>query len=126
MKNSPHITLSSFVNNAGNIPASLVRAVVNQIGGWDEFITRASDVASYGAASYGAAGGFAGFTYYSNTLPFTRKNRAAIVALCETMADDLGASGPIALVRGFRCLKDSTEKEVRRAVENVKEMLAEK
>jgi len=94
------------------IPAALVRATVRQCGGWDNFTDRACDV-----ANHGAAGGFSGFIYYPETVAFTRRNRAAIAELCESMAEEIGAGGAVALVRGFNCLKgDYTEGEVARTL----------
>ena len=107
MKTTMKTTLAALIENAGNIPENLIRATVRQSGGWARFKEHAEDV-----TNHGAAGGFAGFTYYADTLKFTRANRADIVTLCESMADDLGESGPVALVKGFNCLKGSTEAEV--------------
>lgn len=104
MKTKASITA---IINRSNIPAKLVRAVVSQSGGWESFKEHAPDV-----ANHGASGGFPGWTYYTETGAFTRRNRALIVELCETMAKDLGESGPVALVQGFNCLKDATEGEV--------------
>ena len=101
------ITLSALIESAGNIPDSLIRAVVRQSGGWSDFKDKAPDV-----ASHGAAGGYGGWTYYTDTTAFARRNRADTVTLCERMADDMGESGPVAFVRGFRCLTDATESEV--------------
>jgi hypothetical protein len=105
------ITLAALVESAGNIPEPLIRATVRQIGGWRTFKEIAENV-----TNHGAAGGFRGFTYYADTLGFTRRNRADIVTLCETMADDLGESGPVALVKGFQCLQGSTESEIARTL----------
>ena len=107
MKTTTKTTLAALIDNAGNIPEDLIRATVRQSGGWAAFKDHAPDI-----TNHGAGGGFHGFTYYTDTLDFTRKNRADIVTLCETMAADLGESGPVALVKGFNCLKDATEAEV--------------
>ena len=107
MKTTTKITLASLIESAGNIPESLIRATVRQSGGWSSFKERAED-----AKNHGASGGFSGWIYYKDTLAFTRRNRADIVTLCERIAYDLGESGPVALVRGFNCLKSATEAEV--------------
>ena len=107
MKTKTKPTLARLISSAGNIPESLIRATVRQCGGWDRFTDRAPDV-----TNHGADGGFSGFIYYKETLAFTRRNRAAIVKLCEDMAKEIGESGPVALVKGFRCLSGSSESEV--------------
>jgi hypothetical protein len=67
-------------------------------------------------ASHGADGGFAGFTYYSDTCAFYAKHQTRIVALVEEMASDMGES-PTNLVAGFRCLNgDYSEAEVGRTL----------
>jgi hypothetical protein len=107
MKTKAKPTLARLISRAGNIPESLIRATVRQCGGWENFTGRAPDV-----VNHGADGGFSGFIYYKETVAFARRNRAAIVKLCEDMAEGIGEPGPIALVRGFRCLSDSIEAEV--------------
>lgn len=99
-------TMKEFCNES-HIDASLIRAAVRQIGGWDEFKNRAHDV-----ASYGAGGGFSGFTYYRDTVDFTKKNKAAIIEHCKQLADDLGESGIIERIRGFNCLKGETQESI--------------
>jgi len=81
-----------------HISESLIRAVVRQIGGWDYFQQTASDV-----NSYGAAGGFSGFTYYTDTVKFFNNNRAEIIYVARDMADQLGEE-TIEMIRSFNCL----------------------
>lgn len=92
--------LSEFVKHT-NIPAKLVRAVVRQLGGWEEFSQVAQDVARHGAAA-----GWCGFTYYTDTVTFTKRNKREILELAKQCAEDLGESGTIALIASFRCLRD--------------------
>lgn len=90
----------------------LAPAVLRQLGGGADAVTSAID-----AANHGADGGFGGFIYYTETCAFTARNRAAIAELAESMASDLGESGAIALVRGFRCLdKDTPESAIAHAL----------
>lgn len=107
MKTKSKNTLAALIDNSGNIPEKLVRAVVRQSGGWESFAEQAEDV-----TNHGASGGFSGWIYYTETVAFARRNRASIVELCEHLADELGESGPIALVEGFRGLSGATESEV--------------
>lgn len=88
MKTTPETIKSS------NIPATLIRAVARQIG----------DVESLrDVANHGASGGFSGFTYYADTVKFFKAHRQDIVALVQSMADDLGEN-PADMVAGFQCL----------------------
>lgn len=100
------ITLSAFCK-ASHIESKLIRSTIRQIGGWTEFQERASDV-----ASHGATGGFSGFTYYSDTVSFTRRNKKAIVTFCENFASELGEGGIIEFIMGFQCMKNYNQSEV--------------
>lgn len=104
-------TLKAFCDSS-NVPAPLIRAVVRQIGGWDEFKDRASDV-----ANHGADGGFSGFIYYADTVPFAKRNKASILEYAESMASDIGADGgALGLIAGFNCLSDITALDVASAL----------
>ena len=103
-------TTVSFCDLCANssIPAKLIRATVKQCGGWANFKDMAQDV-----TNNGAAGGFCGFIYYSDTLEFYARNRASILSALESLANDLGEGGAIDLVRGFRCLhENATDSEI--------------
>ena len=89
-----------------NIPESLVRAVVRQMGGWESFKESALDI-----TRHGIDGGFHGFIYYSETIPFTKRNRKAILQMAAEQADDLGM-GLVEMVKCFNCLKGATETEI--------------
>jgi len=89
-----------------NIPESLVRAVVRQMGGWESFKQSAPDI-----ARHGIDGGFHGFLYYSETIPFAKRNRKAILEMATQQADDFGA-GLVEMIKGFNCLKGATETEI--------------
>jgi hypothetical protein len=51
-------------------------------------------------AKHGADGGFPGFTYYSDTLTFFRRNRQDIVKNLEILAEELGEDS-ISMVQHF-------------------------
>lgn len=107
-------TLKKFVAES-HIPEKLVRAVVRQIGGWESFTSHAEDV-----DDHGAAGGFTGFIYYSDTVPFARKNRKEIIDVAKELADDIG-QGVFKMIAMFRCLNgDYTEGEIAEAIYNGK------
>lgn len=105
-------TLSEFVGLAGHIPGPLIRAVVRQVGGWDTFKEHAEDYTK------GADGGWAGFTYYHDTVPFATRNKDAILEMAKAQADDLGSEDEFAMIAGFNCLRDMkvTPGEIARAV----------
>ena len=91
----------------------LVNPVVNQLGGWDNAQDELRGVSS---CSCGAAGGFGGFIYYSETVAFARKHRSEIVKSIEELADDLG-EGVLEMVQNFNCIKgDYTTTEIGKAL----------
>jgi len=89
-----------------NIPESLVRAVVRQMGGWESFKESATDI-----THHGIDGGFSGFIYYWETTPFARENKAAILQMASEQSKELGV-GLVEMIKGFRCLKGATETEI--------------
>ncbi len=99
-------TIAQFTQYSG-IEPSLIRAVVRQIGGWQYFKESAQDVASHGADT-----GWSGFTYYTDTVPFAKRNFNEIMKMANEMAQDFGSDGPISLVAGFNCLKGETQESV--------------
>lgn len=94
-----------------SITDTLRRAVIRRVG--RDSLT---DV-----ANHGAAGGYPGFCYYTDTCAFYAKHQKDIVQAVEEMADDLGDS-PVSMVRGFNCLgaADYTESEVARTLYGTK------
>lgn len=76
----------------------LAPAVLRQLGGGADAVQNAID-----AFEHGADGGSPGFTYYSDTVAFFKRHRAAIVEAVESMAQDLGEN-PADMVAGFNCL----------------------
>ena len=91
-----------------NIPESLVRAVVRQMGGWESFKESAPDI-----TRHGIDGGFHGFIYYRDTEPFAKRNRKAILEMASEQAKQFG-SGLVEMIMGFGCFKHSkpTESEI--------------
>jgi hypothetical protein len=98
--------LSTYINKS-NLPASVVRAVVKKLGGWEEFKETAKDVNEHGADA-----GFSSFIYYSDTMRFYIKHRADINAMVTEQADQLGEN-LLTMVAGFRSLNgEYSEDEV--------------
>lgn len=96
------ITLASFCLRS-NIPESLIRAVVKQMGGWESFTESAPDV-----CRGGIDGGFHGFIYYVDTEAFAKRNREAIAEMASAQAGDFGI-GVIEMIRGFGCFQHGTK-----------------
>ncbi len=91
-----------------NIPASLIRAVVAQMGGWEQFTEVAQSI-----TDNGIDGGFHGFISYAETEKFARDNRKEIQTMASEQASDMGI-GVIEMIRGFGCFKGDklTDEEI--------------
>jgi len=98
-------SLVSLIDST-NIPESLVRAVVRQMGGWESFKQSAPDI-----TRHGISGGFHGFIYYSDTIAFAKQNRKAILEMATWHAEQFG-EGLVEMIKGFRCLDGATETEI--------------
>lgn len=91
-------TLSGLIDST-NIPASLVRAVVRQAGGWESFVEIAPDI-----VRGGIDGGFHGFICYADTEPFAKRNRADIAQMAEAQASEFGVS-VTEMIQNFGCFR---------------------
>jgi hypothetical protein len=104
------MNMNQFISKS-HISEKLIRAVVRQSGGWDSFKEMAEDI-----TNHGVGGGFHGWIYHADTVPFAKRNKAAIMELAQQMADDLGE--PLyRMIGGFNCLK-MAEGEVAEAIHN--------
>ena len=102
--------LSDFVKQS-TVPAKLIRAVVRQVGGWEDFQQIAKDVAGNGADD-----GYKGFTYYDDTVAFTKRNKCAILEFASEQDSQIESVGLIKFVAGFGCLDETEDDEVARAL----------
>jgi hypothetical protein len=86
----------------------LQRAVYRQLGSdnLQEFSETLQEV-----ANHGAGGGFSGFTYYGETVDFTRRNRALIFEQLTEDSEQFGQS-VADMVCGFNCFKGYTGNEI--------------
>lgn len=110
------VNLTAFYESS-DIPARLIRAVVNQLGGWEDAQQALHDI-----ANHGANGGFHGFTSYTDTVDFFNRNRAAIITLVEAKARDF-EEDLAAMVADFKCLApvdSDTRKAIYRALGGAK------
>lgn len=87
------------VAKATGFDIKLLRAVARQSGGWADFLERAPDI-----AKHGIDGGFHGWIYYSDTVPFCKRNRELILAMAEQQAAGFGMS-VVDMIAGFNCLR---------------------
>ena len=101
--------LSDFVKQS-TVPAKLIRAVVRQVGGWEDFQQIAKDVADHGADD-----GYKGFIYYVDTVAFTKRNRRAILKFAADQDSEIESVGLVEFVAGFGCI-DETEDDIARAL----------
>ncbi len=91
-------TLKKFLAYT-HIDSKLVRATVKQLGGLKSFEEAVDDI-----CTHGAAGGYNGFTYYDDTISFTKHNKKAIFDFCRDEAKSQGYSGSLAeFVQTFNC-----------------------
>lgn len=87
-------TTVQHASKRSGISETLIRAVIRKTGR-----ENLSDI-----ARHGVDGGFAGFTYYTDTVKFFKSHRTAIMELAEEMASQLGEDC-IEMIRNFRCLQ---------------------
>ena len=105
------MTLKQFIEET-SCPESIVRAVIRQLGGWNED-TRQSmkDI-----ARHGIDGGFHGFIYYADTVDFFKRNKKSILAMADDYARDFGHAGALDLFSSFNCMKEFSQDEIARAI----------
>lgn len=107
-------SLRSFKEYCGGSLAALVVPVKNQLGcsSVSEFWNQLENV----SRSYcGAAAGFTGFIYYSETVAFWRANRAKITNYMEELSDGLGED-VLHMVCSFNSLEGYEYDEIARAL----------
>lgn len=101
--------LSDFVKQS-TVPSKLIRAVVRQVGCWEDFQQIAKDVVTHGANC-----GYKGLTYYDDTVAFTKRNKRAILELAADQDSEIESVGLVKFVAGFGCI-DETLDDVARAL----------
>ena len=101
--------LSDFVKQS-TVPAKLIRAVVRQVGGWEDLQQIAKDV-----VTHGASWGWNGFAYYVDTVAFTKRNKRAILEFAADQDSEIESVGLVKFVAGFNCV-DETLDDVARAM----------
>jgi hypothetical protein len=94
------ITIQKLIDSS-NIPPALVTAVVKQSGGWGDFKEHAPDI-----YNHGIEGGFHGWIYHNETVPFAKHNIKTILELAEQQADDSGI-GLLEMIAGFGVFRNN-------------------
>lgn len=104
------LTFSQFIAESG-LPSSLVRSTVRQCCGWEMFQDTARNLQH---SSCGALGGFCGFIYYTDTVPFTKRNKKALLELCKEQAEECYGKGYSVwqFIAGFNCVDCDAEQVV--------------
>ena len=107
--------LNQFKKYCGEEVRALIVPVMNQTGvDGEDFFNELRDVAN---SPCGAAGGYSGFIWYTDTVKFYRKNRAKILALANYYVGLLGEGNALAVVMDFNSIKGNySEDEVARAL----------
>lgn len=91
------MTMKDFLNKVSN--QKLAKAVIKQLGGWEEFKLSAPDI-----ANNSIDGGFHGFIYYNDTVAFAKSNLGSIIDLAAEQASELGQTDD-EMIYSFGCMK---------------------
>ena len=101
-----------YVEQNTDFPVSLAVAVIEQLGGDEDYTyQQLEDI-----ANHGIDGGFTGFIYYDDTVEFYAQNQSDIFRYAERMAADIGESGLIGFIMSFRCAEGYTEEDIARTL----------
>lgn len=85
----------------------IIDKVIEQFGDSEYFKEVAPDI-----ANYGAAGGYNGFVYYSDTVPFGESMRELLKPELQQLADDCGKDGIFSLLNTFNGLSELTQDQI--------------
>jgi hypothetical protein len=94
--------------------ADVANSVIKQLGGTTP--EALEELHAVYSSSCGAAGGYTGFIWYSDTVAFWRKNRNKIVAMMNHTAESFGDTNILGMVQNFRSLSKYTADEIARAL----------
>lgn len=67
-------------------------------------------------SNHGIDGGFSGFIYWNETIPFYNRNKRAILALAYEMINECGIDGIGQFLAGFGCLKGYSASDCEQAL----------
>lgn len=91
-----------------NLPQSLVDAVLEQFGDEQYFTESAAEDIN----NHGASGGWNGFVYYSETVPFGERIRAIVKPVLQEYAKEFGKDGIFSMMHDWKCLGGFTVDEI--------------
>ena len=117
MKENNIYTCANWRKFLAEQPAELsavAKSVIKQLGGTTP--EALEDLHAVYSSSCGAAGGYSGFIWYSDTVAFWRKNRKKITNLMGYECEGIGYKNTLEMVQGFNSLKDYTADEIARAL----------
>lgn len=128
MSNTTNTTAETVARYSVTLDA-LDLAVIAQLGGTSRNVGDSCEISEDAAdqlanvcrCSYGAAGGFTGFIYYTETREFFKSHRYEIAArIHEQIAEGLfdGARGVVSAVMSFNCFKNCDADEIEEEAES--------
>ena len=85
-----------FINKS-NVNATIVSAVIEQLGGWDAFVEESKDV-----VLFGGYGGVDGFTHIAETKKFVENIHFDIAALMINCARTIGMCNALAMIASLK------------------------
>lgn len=105
-------TMKSFLAKT-SLPKSLVHGVIDQFGDWDYFLESYEDV-----VNHGINGGFPGFIYYDDTVPFAENYRKEIVEMLVEDAEEMGCD-VVEMICNFGVFRnEKPDRETKRDIYN--------
>jgi hypothetical protein len=101
--------MRDYVSRHSTFPERTVNSIIEALGypltgSGDTFKELSAEFVN--CAKHGADVGFSGFIYYSETIPFFKKNRTAIASHLERTAAELG-TGIFSMVQSFGIFRNS-------------------
>jgi len=108
------ISKKALINRAIDygMDETLAKATIIQFGDYDYFReSKAQDI-----TNYGINGGFGGFIYYSDTVPFAEKHIKSILAFAKQQANDIGYDSVYSMIASFNCFKGKNETDIVEAI----------
>jgi hypothetical protein len=105
------MNMNQFLNQVER--KDLAKAAIKQLGGWESFKESAIDI-----ANNSIDGGFHGFIYYTETVPFAENYLGLIKDFAKTEAEDFGTKSIYEMFSKFKCMLDLTVDEIIEAIHN--------
>lgn len=96
----------NFLENHSSNP-DLAKAVIEQMGGSENFAENANDI-----SSHGIDGGFNGFVNYTDTVKFTEENYGAIMDSLKSDMDNFGNESVPEMMSHWKSLNDLSQDEI--------------